>query len=73
MQVINLYRYLRPNGGVTNSIEKPEGIDYSIKYRLIAEDGKLLTNGSDSTECIDVDSTDGWFEIDKPKPESESE
>lgn len=71
MQVINLYRYSRPNGGVTNSIEKPEGIDYSIKYRLIAEDGKLLTNGSDSTECIDVDSTDGWFEIDAPKPESE--
>lgn len=69
MQKIILYRYTRPDGGMTNSPVKP-GCDYTVRYRLIADDGKTLTNGTDTAYCADVDSVDGWTEIDT-KPELE--
>ena len=33
---------------------------------LIAEDGKALTDGATVAGCVDVDSQDGWTEIDAP-------
>lgn len=69
MQKIILYRYTRTDGGMTNSPVKPD-CDYTVRYRLIADDGKILTNGTDTTYCADVDSVDGWAEIDT-KPELE--
>ena len=62
MQKIILYRYERLDGGVTNSPVKPD-CDYTVRYRLIADDGKILTNGNDTTYCADVNSADGWTEI----------
>lgn len=69
MQIITLYRYQRPDGGVTVSPAMPDGVEYTVKYRLIADDGKMLINGNIETICIDVDGTDGWSEIDAPEEE----
>lgn len=32
------------------------------KLRLIADDGKIITNGVDAYEIIDVDTLVGWYE-----------
>lgn len=64
MEIKSLYRFLREDGGVTESPDEPDDTEYTIRFRLIASDGKLLTNGTVETFCIDVDSTDGWIEID---------
>lgn len=67
MEIKLLYRFLREDGGITESPDKPDGAEYTIRFRLIASDGKILTNGIIETFCIDVDSTDGWTEIDDPE------
>lgn len=63
MEIVTLYRFKRESGGITESQDKPDGAEYTTRYRLIASDGKLLTNGTMETYCIDVDSVDGWSEI----------
>ena len=67
MKIKLLHRFLREDGGITESLNKPDGVKYTTRYRLIASDGKLLTDGTTETYCIDVDSTDGWTEIDDPE------
>ena len=37
-------------------------INGSPKLRLIADEGKVLTNGTDKFKMIDVDEVDGWRE-----------
>lgn len=71
MQIKTLYKTIRPNGGVTVSPNIPEDEMYvEIMLRLIADEGKLLTiNGTDTYPCIDVESDEGWYEIDAPKKE----
>lgn len=66
MQTVNLYRYARLDGGVTTSTVMPDGVDYVLRYRLIADDGKALTNGTTVTYCVDVITPEGWVEIDDP-------
>ena len=63
MQVIKLYKYTRKNGGVTVSPNKPEG-ECSEMFRLVADEGKLITNGSTQTTCADVETVEGWYEVD---------
>ena len=63
MEIKPLYRFLREDGGFTESPDKPDGAEYITRYRLIASEGKLLTDGTTETYCIDVDSADGWSEI----------
>lgn len=65
MKIITLYRYNREGGGVTVSPEKPD-VEYQELFRLIADEKKLLTNGNIKTTCIDVETTEGWWEIDAP-------
>lgn len=65
MEPIKLYRFTREDGGVTVSPEKPD-VEYQELFRLISDEKKLLTNGSIETTCIDVDTTEGWWEIDAP-------
>ena len=68
-----LYRYKRDNGGVTVSVNKPEDREYTEMLRLIADDGKMLTqDGVKLLSCIDVDTADSWYEVDAPA-ESEVE
>lgn len=66
MQTITLYHYIRADGGVTTSPVKPDGVDYDLRYRLIADDGKAITDDTTVAACIDVSSLDGWTEIDDP-------
>ena len=72
MQVKTLYKTIRPDGGVTVSPDKPESGEYTEMLRLISDEGKLLTNnGTDITPCVDVESAEGWYEIDAPEEETE--
>ena len=61
MSIIPLYRYTRPDGGVTVSPIKPDA-EYTELCRLIADEGMAITNGVIITDCIDVDSADGWID-----------
>ena len=69
MQTIALYKYRREDGGVTVSPIKPD-VEYTEMYRLVADEGKVLTNGETLTTCADVESADGWSEIDVPEGEN---
>ena len=40
----------------------PITINSSPKLRLIADDGMVLTNGTDKFRIVDVDAIDGWRE-----------
>ena len=72
MQTIMVYRYERPDGGITVSPVMPrDGTTYDLRYRLIADEGKALTDGRMITSCVDVTSPDGWTEIEAPEVEPE--
>ena len=71
MQIITLYKYERDGGGISVSPEKPDK-PHTLLYRIVADEGKALTNGETITPCVDVDSTDGWDEIDAPDDKEES-
>lgn len=62
MQIITLYRYNRPDGGVTTSPVKPD-CDYTEKFRLVADEGMELVKGDIRTTCIDTDDADGWEDV----------
>lgn len=66
MQTITLYRYTRPDGGISVSPIKPN-VKYTEMVRLVADEGKTLTDGTNTTMCIDVSSAESWTEIDAPK------
>jgi hypothetical protein len=73
MQIINLYKYTREDGGTTVSPIKPN-TEYTEMYRLVADDGKVLTkDGENFTTCIDTDTADGWYEVDDPESEATGE
>lgn len=54
MIIKQLYNYTRPDGGVTVTPVKPE-CEYKDDYlRLIADEGKNITNGVNTCMCIDI-------------------
>lgn len=62
MQKIPLYRYIRPDGGVSVSPVKPES-ECTELYRLVAEEGRTLTDGTEEVSCVDTDIPDAWEEV----------
>lgn len=68
MQIINLYKYIRPDGGITITPMEPENIEYTDSgLRLVADEGKMLTtDGKNLISCIDVEILDGWYEVEAP-------
>ena len=62
MQTINLYRYNRPDGGVTVSPVMPD-CEYTEMFRLVADEGFVLTDGETFTHCVDTDDVGAWTEI----------
>lgn len=70
MQTIKLYKYTRPDGGITVSPIKPD-CDYTEMLRLVADEGKVLKNGEIQTTCVDVESTEGWVEVESPEEVTE--
>lgn len=73
MQIVPLYRYQRADGGVTTSPVMPEGTEYTMKYRIIADEGKAVTDGTVTAACVDADSLEGWTEIDAPAEDEADE
>lgn len=70
MKIIPLYRYTRADGGIDVSPIKPDA-DYTDLYRLVADEGKALTqDGIDTYMCIDTASAEGWFEVDYVEDET---
>ena len=65
MQTVILYRFRREGGGYSVSPNRPDG-EYETRVRLIADEGKALTDGNVVTQCTDAESADGWTEIDAP-------
>lgn len=63
-----LYTYFGTNGVITSEVHL-ENISALKKVRLIADEGKVLTNGVVSLEVVITteDSADSWKEIDKPE------
>ena len=72
MQTITLYRYTRQNGGVTVSPNKPDS-EYTNLYRLIADEGMILSNGSEQTFCVDTEDPGAWTELDHEEDISATE
>ena len=74
MTIKNLYKIIRPDGGVTISTAQPDG-DYVPYLRLIADDGKVLTNGTIKAPVVDVPDGDQglWQEVDDEDAEMTAE
>lgn len=71
MTDVTLYRYEREDGGINVSPIKPEGTEYTVLHRLIADEGMELVKGDIRTPCIDTDDISGWAE--EPAIEEEPE
>ena len=68
MQIVDLYRYEREPGKITTSPVKPDdGVDYYIIYRLIADEGMAITDGSSILVCVDTNSSEGWTDCELPE------
>ena len=64
-----IYRYQRPDGGFTVSPVKPEG-NYNIRWRLIADEGRAITDGENVVTVIDLQhrkDCEGWHDCEKPR------
>ena len=72
-----IYQLIKPNGkkkitkSLTQRTDKGELI--GTEYRLVADPGKVLTDGRIITACIDTTTPESWTEIDEPQPEPEPE
>lgn len=67
MKKLNRYRYLGKNGIITTSVLL-EGNKPIYMYRLIADEGKVLTDGTrivHETEIF-IEDLKNWSEIDPP-------
>ena len=62
----NLYRYTGRNGIITSLVHL-EDAKFFPMYRLIADEGKMLTNGEVVVKSIDIFAEDlgKWTEIDE--------
>lgn len=63
MQVKTLYRITREDGGTTVTPTKPTDASYTETYRLIADEGMVLTDGVNTYGCIDTDDVSKFTEI----------
>lgn len=63
-----LYKSERKGGGYTVSLIKPEG-SYQVRWRLIAEEGRAITNGETTVTVIDVihrSDCEAWTDCELP-------
>lgn len=67
-----LYKSERKGGGYTVSLVKPEG-HYQVRWRLIAEEGKGITDGERIVTVIDVvhrKNCEAWADCDLPEEQN---
>ena len=64
MQIVNLYRY-EENGTVIITPNQRSETDQPSRYRLIADEGATLTDGTTETEVIDImlEDVEKWQEV----------
>ena len=65
MQTIQLYNFNRPDGGTTITPVQPSEAGFRTDYvRLVADDGKIITDGEIVACCVDVHTDDAgrWTE-----------
>lgn len=67
MKTVKLYRYNIEGGGVAVSPVEPP-CEHTTLVRLIADEGKALTDGQTVTPCVDTENAGGWHEIAEGKP-----
>lgn len=63
MEKRTLYRVNRSDGGVSISTNKPTDGTSTETYRLIADDGMVLTDGENIFICIDTDEPNKYTEV----------
>ena len=65
MTTITIYKYQHKNGIVSIGPNKPQDDDnVEVYYRLVADEGKILTNGILQTKCVpDAINIEEWYEI----------
>ena len=76
MTIETLYKIKRDDGGTTITTTKPtDDIEFTdTDIRLKADEDKLLTkDGVNLYAVYDTDSSDGWYEVDRPKDLFEEE
>lgn len=65
MQVLPLYKYENTLGQTVISPREPMATSYTTLYRIVAEDGKMLTKDDiNVTPVVDTYSIEKWREID---------
>lgn len=66
MKIVNLYRYENPDDSITISpIQKDENDTTNI-YRVIADEGNVLTDGVNTYSCVDTNDVSRYDEIAVP-------
>jgi hypothetical protein len=62
----DLYRYVGRNGIITSLVHLDDAKYYPM-YRLLADEGKILTDGEQKVKAIDIFAEDlgKWTEIDE--------
>lgn len=58
-----LYRVTRSDGGVSVTPTKPNHDSFTETYRVIADDGMILTDGENTYTCVDTDKPNKYTEI----------
>lgn len=72
MKIIELYKYENEDGSISISPEnRPGGVNIEYKYRLIADEGKAITDGENIFYCVDTEDVSQFFEIEKPKNDNQ--
>lgn len=57
-----VYKHVKENGIFSFYLTKPNSL-YTLMYRLIADEGKVLVKGGVMTTSVDVESPEGWVEM----------
>ena len=63
MKTVKLYRYRLEGGGIAVSPCEPQ-CEHDTLFRLVADEGKMLTNGHEFAMCIDTEKANEWVEVD---------
>ncbi len=64
MRQMNVYRYIRSDGGVSVSLDKPDGACTEMT-RVFADEGKMLKlKTGEFVTCVDTDDASGIEEVD---------
>lgn len=70
MIIKTLYRIKRSDDGIDVTPNKPDHDDYTETYRVIADEGMILTDGTITCGCVDTDKPEKYSEIEDDSEET---